>query len=99
MLTDAAELPPLDEDEKVAIETYGLSDLNDFLPSKPTDEQLNDVFNLFLSSVEGLEYDGDKYGHLPWKPYGLKDKEVAERKVPETAESILAKIQTNKKVA
>ena len=93
MLTDAAELPPLDEDEKVAIETYGLSDLNDFLPNKPTDEQLNDIFNLFKSSVDGLEYDEDKYGHLPWKPWGLKDRE--EKKAP-SAQSIFDKIATNK---
>ena len=69
---------PLTEDEKAAVETHGLSDLSSFLPKQPTDDELKLIFELFTASVAGDDYDSEKFGHLPWKPYGLKTTDKAE---------------------
>ena len=63
---------PLNEDENAAVKEHGLSDLSSFLPKKPTDDELKLIFELFTASVAGDDYDAEKFGHLPWKPYGLK---------------------------
>jgi hypothetical protein len=61
----------LTEAEAAAIEQYGLYDLNEFLPKKPTDVELKVIKEMFEASVDGQPYDADKWGAY-YKPYGLK---------------------------
>ena len=60
----------LNEDERKAIETHGLFDLNDFMPKRPNDEELRIIMEMFESSVDGNLYDPEKFGSY-YKPYGL----------------------------
>lgn len=62
----------LTPEERAAIEEYGLSRLEDFLPKKPTDVESQTLYEMFLASVEGEYYDPDKWGHLPWRPRGVE---------------------------
>jgi hypothetical protein len=61
---------PLTEVEQAAIETYGLSNLADFLPKKPSETELRIIKEMFEASVEGRPYDPNKWGAY-YKPYGL----------------------------
>ena len=58
------------EDERKAIETHGLYDLNDFMPKRPNDEELRIIMEMFEASVDGNLYDPEKFGAY-YKPYGL----------------------------
>lgn len=86
----------LNEEELEAIEKYGLSDLATFQPKKPTAEELDELFDLFLSSVEGDLYDSKRFGHLPWRPSGVSQEEKVEArtetKIKETP-SVAAEVQ------
>ena len=64
----------LTEIERTAIDEWGLYDLNDFMPPKPTTEQVDAIFELFRDSVEDKPYDLDKYGEY-YRPWGLEDKD------------------------
>ena len=66
----------LNEDERQAIETHGLFDLNEFMPKRPSQEELNVIMEMFEASVDGELYDPERWGNF-YKPYGLE--------VPETA--------------
>lgn len=63
----------LTEAQLEAIEKYGLFDLSEFLPKKPTAEELNAQFEMFEASVEGDLYDPSKWAKF-YKPYGLEYK-------------------------
>lgn len=82
----------LNEDELAAIDKYGLGNLASFLPKKPTDDELKSIYQLFIDSVEGNEYDAEKFGHLPWKPYGLKNE--ADSKSANQGKTITIKVET-----
>lgn len=56
--------------ESAAIEQYGLFDLSSFLPKKPTDVELKVIKEMFEASVNGEEYDPDRWGQY-FKPSGL----------------------------
>ena len=60
----------LEESELAAIETHGLFDLKDFLPKKPTAEQVDMIYNMFQDSVNGELFDNDKYGDH-FRPNGM----------------------------
>ena len=60
----------LDESELASIETHGLFDLKDFLPKKPTAEQVDMIYNMFQDSVNGELFDNDKYGEH-FRPNGM----------------------------
>jgi hypothetical protein len=60
----------LTEEEKKAIETFGLFDLSAFLPKKPTDVELKVMKEMFEASVDGEAYDLDKWGQY-FKPAGM----------------------------
>jgi len=53
---------PLTDEELEAIDKYGLHTLGDFLPAKPTPEQLKVIVEMFEASVEGEQYDPDRWG-------------------------------------
>jgi len=59
----------LDENELAAVDTHGLFDLKDFLPKKPTAEEVDVIYNMFQDSVNGELYDNDKYGNF-FRPIG-----------------------------
>jgi hypothetical protein len=59
----------LDENELAAVDTNGLFDLKDFLPKKPSAEEVDVIYNMFQDSVNGELYDNDKYGNF-FRPNG-----------------------------
>ena len=52
----------LSDQEKAAIDTYGLHNLNDFLPKKPTDVEVKVIQEMFEASVDGEAYDPERFG-------------------------------------
>lgn len=67
---------PLTAEELQAIETFGLYNLNDFLPKKPDAETLNAITEMFQASVDGEAYDPDRWAKF-YKPFGLKTDDSA----------------------
>lgn len=57
--------------EAAAIDQYGLYNLSDFLPKKPTDVELKVIEEMFEASVDGQPYDGDRWGAY-YKPAGFQ---------------------------
>jgi hypothetical protein len=60
----------LNEEERQAVETHGLYDLGDFMPKRPSDEEVRIIMEMFEASVDGHLYDPEKWGSY-YKPYGL----------------------------
>lgn len=56
--------------ENAAIEQYGLFDLSSFLPKKPGDVELKVIKEMFEASVNGEEYDPERWGQY-FKPSGM----------------------------
>lgn len=61
----------LNEDELAAIDTHGLTDLKQFLPTRPTQEHYRAIEKMFEASVNGELYDVEKWGNF-YKPYGVE---------------------------
>lgn len=61
---------PLSDEETTAIEQYGLHDLSDFIPKKPTEVELKIITELFEASVDGELYDPDRWSNY-FRPAGL----------------------------
>jgi len=60
----------LSEAENAAIAQYGLFNLSDFLPKKPTDVELKVIKEMFEASVDGEAYDAERWGQY-FKPAGF----------------------------
>jgi hypothetical protein len=60
----------LTADELAAIEKFGLYNLADFLPKKPSDAELKIIKEMFEASVNGEAYDADRWSNY-YKPGGL----------------------------
>jgi hypothetical protein len=60
----------LSESEQGAISQYGLYNLSDFMPKKPSQEELNVIQEMFKASVDGELYDPERFGQY-YKPAGL----------------------------
>jgi hypothetical protein len=56
--------------DKAAIEQFGLHNLSDFLPKKPTDVELKVMKEMFEASVDGEAYDMERWGQY-FKPAGM----------------------------
>jgi hypothetical protein len=56
--------------ERAAIDQYGLFNLGDFLPKKPTDVELKVIKEMFEASVDGQAYDPDRWSQY-FKPAGF----------------------------
>jgi hypothetical protein len=56
--------------EQAAIDQYGLHNLDEFLPKKPTEADLKVIKEMFEASVDGQPYDAERWGAY-YKPYGL----------------------------
>jgi hypothetical protein len=59
----------LSESEMSAIQQYGLWNLQDFLPKKPTEVELKVIKEMFEASVDGEAYDPDRWANY-FKPSG-----------------------------
>jgi len=60
----------LSESERSAIDQYGLHNLSDYMPKKPSQEELNVIQEMFKASVDGELYDPERFGQY-YKPAGL----------------------------
>lgn len=69
--TFARKETPLTEAELAAIETFGLFNLKEFLPKKPSESELRIIKEMFDASVDGRPYDPDRWGAY-YKPWGLE---------------------------
>jgi hypothetical protein len=56
--------------ERAAIDAYGLFNLKDFLPKKPSDSEIKIIKEMFEASVDGQVYDADRWSQY-YKPAGL----------------------------
>tara|TARA_B110000046_G_scaffold33972_1_gene36586 strand:- start:1456 stop:2514 length:1059 start_codon:yes stop_codon:yes gene_type:complete len=61
----------LDSNERAAIDTYGLFNLNDYLPKQPNDEELRIIGEMFEASVNGELYDPARWGNF-YRPAGVQ---------------------------
>jgi hypothetical protein len=60
----------LDENERAAVDKFGLHNLNDFRPKEPTEAEVKIIKELFEKSVDGEAYDIEKYGQY-FRPAGM----------------------------
>ena len=60
----------LNETELEAIAKHGLYNLNDFMPKKPTKEEVEIIYDMFKASVDGELYDPKRWGQH-FKPAGV----------------------------
>ena len=61
----------LNQEERDAVQKHGLFNLNDFLPKKPTQEEVGIIFEMFEASVDGQLYDVERFGNY-YRPYGVE---------------------------
>ena len=61
---------PLTAEELEAVNSQGLYNLNDFLPKRPSEEELNVMKELFEASVNGEAYDPDRWSQY-FRPAGF----------------------------
>jgi hypothetical protein len=60
----------LTDAEHASIEQYGLNDLVSFLPPKPDANALKIIHEMFEASVDGQQYDVEKWGNY-YRPWGV----------------------------
>ena len=60
---------PLTDQEQAAVKQYGLFNLKDFLPKKPTDVEVKVIKEMFEASVDGEAFDMERWGQY-YKPSG-----------------------------
>ena len=61
----------LDSNERSAIETHGLYNLNDYLPKQPSEAELAIIAEMFEASVDGKMYDPERWGNF-YRPAGVQ---------------------------
>ncbi len=61
----------LDSNERAAIETHGLYNLNDYLPKQPSEAELAIIAEMFEASVDGKMYDPERWGNF-YRPSGVQ---------------------------
>jgi gp32 DNA binding protein like len=61
----------LSDAERAAIDAYGLFNLREFLPKKPSETEMRIIRDMFEASVDGRLYDPDKWAAY-FKPWGLQ---------------------------
>ncbi len=60
----------LTEKELAAINAFGLFNLREFLPNKPTAEDQRILMEMFEASVDGKAYDNERWGNF-YRPWGV----------------------------
>lgn len=76
----------LNEVERAAIEQFGLYNLNDFMPKKPSKEEVDVIYDMFKASVDGELYDPQRWGQY-FKPAGVNLGNLGVAADVDTAES------------
>ena len=61
----------LDANERAAIDTHGLFNLNDYLPKQPSEAELGVIGQMFEASVDGQMYDPELFGNY-YRPAGVQ---------------------------
>ena len=61
---------PLSDAEMHAVNQFGLYNLSDFLPKKPSETELKVIKEMFEASVDGEAYDADRWSQY-FKPAGM----------------------------
>ena len=61
---------PLTDEEQAAIAQYGLFNLKDFLPKKPSEVEVKIIKEMFEASVDGEPFDMERWGQY-FKPAGM----------------------------
>jgi len=85
----------LASDDLAAIEKYGLFNLSDFLPKKPGEVELRIIKEMFEASVNGEEYDVQRWGQY-YKPPGLDTgPATTESSAPTPAPQARASVEVN----
>ena len=79
----------LSESEQGAITQYGLHNLSDYMPKKPSQEELNVIQEMFKASVDGELYDPERFGQY-YKPAGLNTGSKTQTAAPVTAAPVTA---------
>ena len=79
----------LSEAEQGAITQYGLHNLSDYMPKKPSQEELNVIQEMFKASVDGELYDPERFGQY-YKPAGLNTGSKTQTAAPVTAAPVTA---------
>jgi hypothetical protein len=80
----------LNETELQAIATHGLFNLNDFMPKKPTKEEVDVIYDMFKASVDGELYDAQRWGNY-FKPAGVSISNTSDSDTSESAPAPVAK--------
>jgi hypothetical protein len=73
----------LTEDERNAVATHGLHNLNDFMPKKPNADEINVIFEMFEASVDGQLYDPARFGNF-YRPAGVNLDGLTSNATPST---------------
>jgi hypothetical protein len=73
----------LTEEERNAVATHGLHNLNDFMPKKPGPEEINAIFEMFEASVDGQLYDPSRFGNF-YRPAGVNLDGLTSNATPST---------------
>ena len=60
----------LTEAEQAALDQHGLFNLQDFMPKKPSEQELKVMKEMFEASVDGRPYDADRWGAY-YRPSGM----------------------------
>ena len=61
----------LNQEERDAIEQFGLFDLNEFMPKRPNADELQAIVEMFEASVDGELYDPARWAQF-YRPYGVE---------------------------
>lgn len=61
---------PLTVEELEAIDKFGLEKLQDFAPSRPNEDHINAIEEIFQASLAGLPYDFERWGSF-YRPSGV----------------------------
>jgi len=72
---------PLSEEERAAIDKFGLPDLSEYLPKKPNEVELKVMMEMFEASVNGEAYDVERWGKY-FRPYGISADESTSSATP-----------------
>jgi hypothetical protein len=83
----------LNQTERDVIAEHGLFDLNDFMPKKPSDDELQIIFQMFEASVEGELYDPERFADH-YRPYGLDMPNTGSTTKSEAAPAVTPKVET-----
>ena len=88
---------PLNDKEMHAINSFGLFNLNDFLPKKPTDVEVKIMQQMFEASVDGEAYDSEKWSQY-FRPAGMSamtgDPNTSANSTPTTTTVVETKEET-----